>query len=114
MALIVCNECSSSISDRAPACPTCGSPTPGGTSRLVFSRPSFVGAAVSLEVYVDGMPYGRLSPRKSLEIPVAPGSHHVEVINSHGRSGIATIDTAPGATSVKVGAWGLRPSINVE
>lgn len=82
MAMIECKECNNRISDSAPVCPQCGAPSPGGAHRLIFTRPSFVGAAVGIDVFVDGMPYGRLGVRKKIEIPVSPGSHHVEIINT--------------------------------
>lgn len=114
MAMIECKECNNRISDSAPACPQCGAPSPGGAHRLIFTRPSFVGAAVGIDVFVDGMPYGRLGVRKKIEIPVSPGSHHVEIINTRGSSNVASISTTSGDTAIRVGTWGLRPSINME
>ncbi|TWP32126.1 zinc-ribbon domain-containing protein [Leekyejoonella antrihumi] len=79
MALINCRECGSQISDSATACPRCGVAAPGGSCALVLTRPSLVGGAVRTEVHVDGRPYGNLSARGRVVVPVTPGSHHVEV-----------------------------------
>lgn len=112
--MIQCRECDHRISNSAPACPQCGAPTPGGKCKLVFSRPSFYGAAVSLEVLVDGMPYGSLGVRKKIEVPVSPGDHHVEVIPSRGASRVTSVSAAAGETLIKVGTGFLRPSITVD
>lgn len=109
MPLIECPECGSRISDTATSCPQCGFAQPGGTGTLVFTRPGFMNSAVGLEIYVDGKPYGRVRGLGGrLAVPVTPGSHHVELITSQGKSSIGTVQTGRGQTEiqVKISAFG--------
>lgn len=103
MALINCRECKSEISDAAATCPRCGIPAPAGTGTLTFVRPSLRSAAIGVEVFVNGQPYGKLRPMGQVSVPVPPGDHHVELTSSRAASTVATISTGSGDTSVKVG-----------
>lgn len=102
MALIQCRECKSEISDSAATCPRCGISAPGGVGTLTFVRPSLYSGAIGIDVYVDGQPYGGLRALGQLSIPMAPGSHHVELLTSAGKSGVGTISTLSGTTTITV------------
>jgi hypothetical protein len=102
MALISCRECRSEISDSAATCPRCGVASPGGAGTMTFVRPSLMGGAVGIEVYVNGQPYGKLRARGRLSVPVPPGNHHVELVSSQGRSSVGTVAAASGDTTVTV------------
>lgn len=108
MALIQCGECKSEISDSAATCPRCGFSAPGGASKLTFVRPSLLGGAIRVEVFVDGAPYGSLRAKGSLSVPVSPGNHHVELVTGQGKSGVGTVAARGRDTTVtvKVNAMG--------
>ncbi|MFI7744339.1 hypothetical protein [Kocuria rhizosphaericola] len=103
MALVQCRECSSEISDSAATCPRCGVSFPAGVGTLTFVRPSLSGGAIGVEVFVDGQPYGKLKARGKVSVPVAPGNHHVELTSTRGKSGVGSISTGSGDTTVNVG-----------
>jgi hypothetical protein len=102
MALIKCRECGSEISDSAATCPRCGVSAPGGTGTLTFIRPSLLNGAIGVEIHVDGQPYGRIRPKGRVTVPITPGTHHVELVTSQGRSGVGTVAGVSGDTTVTV------------
>lgn len=108
MALILCRECSSEISDSAATCPRCGISAPGGTGTFTFVRPSLLNGAVGIEVYIDGQPYGKLRAMGRLSVDIAPGNHHIEIATSQGKSGVGTVSSSSGDTeiTVKLNAFG--------
>ena len=102
MALTDCRECGSKISDSAATCPQCGVSAPAGIGTITFTRPSLLNGAVGVQVFVDGQPYGKLRARGSVVVDVPPGSHHVELATSQGRSGVGTVVSSSGDTQVVV------------
>lgn len=103
MALVRCRECSSEISNAAATCPRCGVSAPTGTGTLTFVRPSLSSAAIGVEVFVDGQPYGKLRPKGRVSVPVIPGDHHVGLTSTRANSTVATVSTGRGDTAVRVG-----------
>jgi zinc-ribbon domain len=102
MAMIQCRECGADISDSAATCPKCGVPAPGGTGTLTFIRPQFRNGAIGVEVYVDGQPFGNLRMKGRLSVSVAPGDHHIELLTSQGKSGVGSVTTRSGETTLTV------------
>lgn len=111
MAMVQCKECGSDVSDAAPTCPRCGVTAPGGSCTLVFVRPSLVGFAIKMEVFVGGKSFGLLGPKGRLAVPVPPGQHHFEVTTSHGKSATSTVTASGGETvvTVSVSPMGGKP-----
>jgi hypothetical protein len=70
---------------------------------LTFVRPRFVGRGVPIEVFVDQKPYGRVVADPGVEVPVSPGSHHIELRATNGKATTGTIQASPGNTVLKVG-----------
>lgn len=51
-----------------------------------------------LDVLVDGNNVGQLEMNRTIEVPVEPGRHTVQVRNGRNSSGIKTFDASDGAT----------------
>jgi hypothetical protein len=48
--------------------------------------------AVRVEVHVDGKPFGSIPMTGHVVVPVTPGSHHIELRTSQGKSTVGTLD----------------------
>lgn len=102
MALVACRECGSEISESAATCPRCGVSAPAGLASLTFVRAGLTGRAIRVEVRVDGQPQGAIPMTGEIVVPVAPGSHHIELSSSYGKSAVGTINARSGDTTIKV------------
>lgn len=110
MALIKCPECGKEISDKASACPNCGSPikTAGCIVHFERKKAMFVGSAVSGTVCVDGRHVGSASNGASFDVELSYGSHSVSIESSiagqlaSNRSTVETLDIPQGAKRVNV------------
>ena len=96
MALVKCRECGSEVSDSATTCPHCGVSGPAGMATLTFVRTGFYGRASRVEVFVDQKPFGKVEGKSGIVVPVTPGSHHIELRNSYGKSTVTTIEASHG------------------
>jgi hypothetical protein len=108
MALVKCRECSSEISDSAATCPRCGVSAPAGVASLTFIRSGTYGRAVRIEVLVDQKPFGKVRGQPGVVVPVTPGTHHIELRTSSGKSTVGTIEATQGNAvfEVKMSAMG--------
>ena len=102
MALVKCRECSSEISDSAVTCPRCGVSAPAGMVSLTFIRSGTYGRASRIEVFVDQKPFGKVVGNPGVVVPVTPGSHHIELRSSTGKSTVGTIQASHGDNVFKV------------
>lgn len=96
MALIKCRECSAEISDSAVSCPRCGYSVPAPNCSISFLRSGLKNSAVRVELFVDGRPYGALSRKNAVTVPVSAGNHHVELKTAQGKSTVGTISASAG------------------
>ena len=70
---------------------------------LTFVRSGFRNSGVKIEVYVDQQPFGTMAgSRGQVVVPVAPGSHHVELRTSHGKSTVGNVTAKSGDTVLTV------------
>jgi len=110
MALIKCIECGKEISDKAAACPNCGSPVqaPGCIVHFERKKAMFIGSAVSGNVIVDGKLVGSASNGASFDVELSYGTHSVSIESSiagrmgSNRSTVETLDVPHGAKRVNV------------
>jgi hypothetical protein len=65
---------------------------------VVTRKKQFHGALVPLTVEIDGSPYGKLRPGKSLEVDVSPGQHRVV----SGNDGVLLFNATDQTTHVEV------------
>ena len=80
MALIKCPECNKEISDKAPACPNCGTPIANKKVKVHFHRKrSAFGALVTGVVLIDGVTVGSASNGSEFDAMLSTGTHNVIV-----------------------------------
>ena len=93
MALIKCPECGREISDKAFACPNCGSPVPQKMIPVHIERGSTIYIAVQCVVYIDGSIVGELKSGAYLDITLPVGTHSVSTESSVRMLGMSTSAT---------------------
>lgn len=121
MALIKCPECGKEISDKATACPNCGSPVKAAGCVVHFERKKamLVGTAISGTVYVDGKPVGSASNGASFDVELSYGSHSVSIESTvatklaSNRSTVETLDIPQGAKKVNVEIGGKEDVVSL-
>jgi hypothetical protein len=69
---------------------------------LTFIRSGTYGRANRIEVFVDQKPFGKVSGNPGVVVPVTPGSHHIELRTSSGKSTVGTVQASNGNTVFKV------------
>jgi hypothetical protein len=69
---------------------------------LTFIRSGLVGRASRVEVFVDQKPFGKVEGSPGIVIPVTPGSHHVELRWSGGKSTVTSVQVSRGNTVFNV------------
>ena len=115
MPLIVCPDCGKQFSDSAPACPNCGFVRPVQQGVLRIERKMQLNSgAIKTTVFVDGMQYGSLRPGKSLEIPLEPGRHNLEVARANGGNSSGLFDVGPGEEVYARISFGVMGGLNVD
>lgn len=108
MALIMCPECSSRISDTAPSCPHCGFVAPRPMGRFVAVRKSQLQAAAQkVQVIVDGLPQGNLAPGQHLALDLPAGDYQVVFSPSMSGDLMGTARVRPGQEHVMHLSHGL-------
>lgn len=67
-------------------CPKCGAPVAKGGYIQMYRCGNYMGMAVGMGVYIDGVPYGHIGNKQSIRICVPFGSHMVHVTHTSTRS----------------------------
>lgn len=103
MALVKCPICGKEISPNAASCPYCGEPMqPQAVSKrkLTLTRKgSFWGAAINMEVYVDGILIGLLPNGGCLAYHITQGEHSMYAAQPAGQAAANMILNGPFASS---------------
>ena len=109
MALIKCPECGREISDKAPACPHCGTPVANKKIPVHFEREkTFSGSLTTGTVMVDGVTVGSAGNGASFDVMLTAGMHSVVIeskaqgVMGVGRTTSETIDIPADAKKVNV------------
>lgn len=104
MALIKCAECGKEISDKANACPNCGSPVEKEKRKVIIERESgFLGSGNAPVVYIDDMLVGNLKTGSKLEADVPIGEHNFIMeyqVGNAQRTGILAYGNLGGVNSI--------------
>lgn len=110
MALITCPECGKQISDKATACPGCGSPVTAKKIKVHFWRKKNLlsGVANTGTVMVDGVVVGSAANGAAFDVMLTAGTHNVVIeskttgVFASGRANSASITVPSDARSVDV------------
>lgn len=116
MALVQCRECGSQVSDTAATCPHCGVSGPAGLCVLRVERKAkFGGAALRVNLFIDGVPQGSMRPGNAGDFEVQPGQHVIEAEVPGRGSFTATVNVASGQSAyleVSTSAFNGAPKIS--
>ncbi len=63
-------------------CPTCGAALPKGGYIQIYRMGNFMGGAVGMGIYVDGVPYGHVGNRQSVRVSVPFGTHELHMTHT--------------------------------
>ena len=68
--------------DGQTACPQCGAPFVQGGIIHIYRMGNFMGMAVGMGLYIDGVPYGHLGNKKSIRVVLPYGPHQIHMTHT--------------------------------